>query len=138
MGMKPKEAMEQAAVFTGVKGSGGDKAPTVTDRKTYSYARAGLGSLDEIERILGEDRGANLGAQLPGALGFLKSANSRQLETAIANAADSIGRLRSGGAVSKDEEERFRNQLPGVFDDPETAQKKLAAVRMQLMEVLGE
>lgn len=139
MGYKPVDAQKNAmALVSPMGGEGEGKGPTVNDKKTYSYANAGLRSLDEIENILSKDGGANWGAQLPGALGFLKSSNSRQLETAIANAADSIGRLRSGGAVSKDEEERFRNQLPGLFDDPETARRKLANVRAQLMEVIGE
>ena len=130
------KAAQQAEALTGYSPEGDTKNLSSADRKLQSYANSGLNSLDTIEQILTSDSGSQFGAQLPGPLGFLKSANSRQLETAISNAADSIGRLRSGGALNKDEEARFRAQLPTMFDDPETVKMKLNSIRNDLQAVL--
>lgn len=130
------KAAQQAAALTGYSPEGDTKNLSSADRKLQSYANSGLNSLDTIEQILTNDSGSQMGALLPSALGFLKSANSRQLETAISNVADSIGRLRSGGALNKDEETRFRAQLPTMFDDPETVKMKLNSIRNDLQAVL--
>lgn len=41
------------------------------------------------------------------------------------NFAENFGRMQSGGAISKEEEERFRAMAPGVKDTPAIQQKKL-------------
>ena len=39
--------------------------------------------------------------------------------------ADSIGRLRSGGAINEEELKTFNSFVPTSFDDPETTQFKM-------------
>lgn len=44
---------------------------------------------------------------------------------------DDIGRLRSGGAINKDEETRFMKMLPRAGDTPEIAQNKIRALTQE-------
>lgn len=58
----------------------------------------------------------------------------QQVDTMIEDITDTLGRLRSGGAISKDEEKRFLGQLParglkGGFEGPKTTRQKLTKLR---------
>lgn len=109
------------------------KPLSATDRKLQSTIRSGLKALDDIESISGSDSAALLTGNLPA---FVQSSNARKLNTAISQAADSIGRLRSGGAINKAEEERFREMLPVWTDDAETKAYKIQSLRQVLSDAL--
>lgn len=50
---------------------------------------------------------------------------------------DDIGRLRSGGAINKDEESRFLKMLPTGADDPTTSKRKLSSLAAEMKSRLG-
>lgn len=53
---------------------------------------------------------------------------------------EALGRMQSGGAISKDEGVRFRAMLPGALDSPEVAAQKLASLQREFegrLETLG-
>lgn len=53
-----------------------------------------------------------------GALSGIVSGTDRELVKLVDNIADKIGRLRSGGAINKEEESRFKRQIAGLMDIP--------------------
>jgi hypothetical protein len=109
------------------------KPKSASDRKLASFANGGLRSIDAIERIIKEDNSARYKTKLPG---LLKGSNARQLERAIDNVADAIGRIRSGGAINKEEAKAFKAQLPNMTDDPASIRSSLEEVRQELQDVL--
>lgn len=51
-----------------------------------------------------------------GAILGISTGTNRELSKLVDNIADKIGRLRSGGAINKDEEARFKNQIVSLKD----------------------
>ena len=128
-GMKPLDAIKVAQFLA--PQAGGGKPLSAEQQKLSSNVKVGLSSIDDIDRIISEDSGALFKSTLPG---FIRDPQSRQLATAVDQVVDVIGRLRSGGAITEEEASRFRNFLPGVFDDPETIKYKLGIMRQALSE----
>jgi hypothetical protein len=112
-----------------------DKAPVLKgeERKLAGNVKTGLRALDSIAQLIEE--GAMLGTVLPGAI---QPANSKKLSTALAQASDVIGRMRSGGAISEDEMATFKSFLPQQFEDPETIKYKLGELYQLFNDVLPE
>jgi hypothetical protein len=71
-------------------------------------------------------------ASLPGGRLTAGLLGTGDFRAAIANTTDVIGRLRSGGAISGDEEHRFRSMLPQSGDSQATAMQKIQNVQSLL------
>jgi hypothetical protein len=111
--------------------TGGDSAGkplNSTQQQQSSNAQSGLASLQTIADTLSKNPNATKLAALPGGSLTGSLTGTGEYKAAIANATDVIGRLRSGGAIQRDEERRFLALLPQAFDDPQTAQYKLNQV----------
>lgn len=63
--------------------------------------------------------------------------SSTPIDEASTKLSDTIGRLRSGGAISVDEGNRFLRMLPTAADGDESASRKLLALRTELESVLA-
>jgi hypothetical protein len=96
-----------------------------TQQQQAFNAQSGLTSLQDIATALQNNPNEAKLAALPG--GGLTSSltGTGSYKAAIANATDVIGRLRSGGAIGKEEEQQFKALLPQTFDTPQTANYKL-------------
>lgn len=68
----------------------------------------------------------------PGLVGTLMGQNDS--EVLINALAENYGRLQSGGAISKDEEERFKSRLGGVMDSPEIRKAKLQQIMEEIQD----
>lgn len=104
------------------------KALNSTQLQQANNAQSGIDSLQTIANIIGQNPNAPKLASLPGGSLTQSLTGTGKYQTAIANATDVIGRLRSGGAINADEEKRFRSLLPASFDDSETINYKLNAL----------
>lgn len=99
-----------------------------TQLQQANNAQSGLQSLGTIASILQQNPDIAKLAALPGGSFTQSITGTGEYAAAINNATDVIGRLRSGGAINKDEEARFRALLPAAFDDQATVQYKLGAL----------
>lgn len=99
-----------------------------SQQQQANNAQSGLASLQKIASTLQANPNAAKLSALPG--GSLSHAltGTGEYDAAIKNATDVIGRLRSGGAIQKDEETRFLQMLPRAFDDADTVQYKLQSL----------
>lgn len=119
-----------------IKGGPADKTsqPLSQDAaKTLTVANDGLSALDNIEKqftnpktgdFLKRDFGSTSMSSkyLPT---IAQSAKAQEFTAYQANLVDTIGRLRSGGAIGKDEESRFLKMVPEFGDKPETFKTKI-------------
>jgi hypothetical protein len=105
------------------------KPLNATQQQQSSNAQSGLSSLDEIAGTLQNNPKASLLNALPGGAVMHNLVGTGSYDAAIQNATDVIGRLRSGGAISGDEEKRFLKMLPKAGDNSQTVQYKLNSVR---------
>jgi len=84
--------------------------------KTYSIVKSVIPEAEELKsRIKADKRGAVLG---------MLTGMDPDISRLVDQVADKVGRLRSGGAINKDEEERFKAQvvrIVDVFSDDPTA-----------------
>lgn len=97
-----------------------------TQIQQQNTALSGMQSLQDISNFLQQNPNAPKADALPDFTHGLTGTGA--YHTAIQNATDAIGRLRSGGAINADEEKRFRSFLPSAFDSPDTVQYKLNAL----------
>ena len=119
-----------------IKGGPADKAsqPLSQDAaKTLTVANDGLSALSNIktqftdpktgafqqENFTGTTRASKF---LPT---YLQGGKAQEFTAYQANLVDTIGRLRSGGAIGKDEESRFLKMVPEFGDKPETFNTKI-------------
>lgn len=84
---------------------------------------------DYEDRFRKGDRQGFLRGNIPGAMTLM---GSTPIDDARINMQESIGRLASGGAISKDELVTFQGMLPTSGDDDETAARKLLNLRREL------
>lgn len=106
---------------------GGSKLNS-TQLQQANNATSGLQSLQTISDTLQQNPDAAKLSALPGGSITSSITGTGSYQAAINNAADVIGRLRSGGAINGDEEKRFMSLLPQAFDSPETIQYKLSSL----------
>jgi hypothetical protein len=129
-------------VFPDVKGT--DKKLTGTQAKTFGITSSGLEDVQNMRNLIEEvgggiTRGTAMG-DLPfigGIAGKFSKPKEKQLRTLKLDLSDKIGRLRSGGAINKDEERRFKSLLPTLRDDPETIDFKLNKIEKEFKTVQG-
>ena len=115
--LKKKKA-EAAAKGAKEKGLSGDAA------KTFEIARGGLDNIGQLRQKIEE--GANL---------LAPSIFDRQSSALIEDLADSLGRLRSGGAINADEEKRFKELVPSALDAYETKLFKLDQLQKKFQSI---
>lgn len=93
--------------------------------KDQANAESGLRSLQSFVNIMTSDGGALGLSALPFGLG---NANAQTLDVASNNIKDVIGRLRSGGAITEDEEKRYKKMIPKITDSDQARQEKVATL----------
>jgi hypothetical protein len=92
--------------------------------KLKANVDSGLRALNKLETTISSNPEQLYLAAIPGSPG------ARTLQAAKSEVADVLARLRTGAAISKEEEDLYRNQLsPAAFDDPQTIQYKLNSLR---------
>ncbi len=91
--------------------------------KDLNTAKSASTSLDQLDKILQGDPNKLAKAMLPGAIG------ARDYEAAARNVLDGIARLRTGAAMSKNEESFYRAYLPSVLDPPDVKLQKIQQLR---------
>lgn len=94
-------------------------------------AQNGLNAISQIQNYLTNSQGINKNP-FNGV-----TDEGRNYQAAINNAADWIGRLRSGGAINQDESERFLGLLPTFWDSQQVAQNKLNTLAGEFETALG-
>jgi hypothetical protein len=116
-----KRSLEQAK-----KNDPGDKMKAMSgaDKARFDNALMVSKALDEMGSAL--DKGDNT---------FSLFGDNNYTE-AQRKAAEAYGRMQSGGAINKDEEERFLAMLPGVKDSKEMQRKKILSQRDEMMSRL--
>ena len=135
----PKNADQYAKIYELMNpATASAKAPSAAAQKQMATAGSGLDSLDTLEQIISEG-GVPKGTVVAGR-GLLGGAGGRLLGTsaydaATDNIADSIIRMRTGAAATKEEMRTFKAQLPQASDSPEVIQQKLNTVRAYLQEL---
>lgn len=116
------------------------KALSAEAAKQVSNAQAGLQALDTIEQTIANDPSKQTLSAIPGnALNGLVGSvlGTGQYESARQQAIDVIGRLRSGGAITAEEEKRFGSMLPQAFDSSETSAYKINQLRQVFSTLMG-
>jgi len=103
----------------------GKKALSSEASKTLSNVQSGIRSLETLRQAIDSDQ---RGGRPLYASGSYKAAED--------NLVDIIGRLRSGGAITSDEEDRFRDLLPKRFNTYKTANFKLNQLEALLNDAL--
>jgi|GEM_PF-6434105 len=98
-------------------------------QKFVGNAETGLRAVETIRNELANKKGVRLGAALP------FNPGAQTYSTAIGNATDVIARLRSGAAITEQEEKSFRKLLPKLTDSPQTVEYKLAELENQFRRV---
>lgn len=106
------------------------KPLSAESQKLQANVNAASRSLDDMRSILVSPTGNN------GVFGRPLIA-SGTYKAAEANLVDVIGRLRSGGAISVDEEKQFRKLLPGRLDSQATVEYKLNRIQQFLQDAMG-
>jgi surface antigen len=100
------------------------------EKKLNSIAISAYDSLKTIREKLFNSKGEINRSQIVGS-----GLWAREYGNAINNLTDSIGRLRSGGAITKDEENRFRSLLPVAYDDANTIRAKLKNIELMFSAI---
>ena len=118
---------ELEAIPGGPAGKSGQVS--VEKAKLMSQAENGLNALNEISTAFKD--GSFSSSTLWGTAGgkitpnALKSGNVQQYENLRDITSEMFGRMQSGGAINKDEEDRFKRLLPAPGDTEETINSKL-------------
>lgn len=114
------------------------KAPSAAALKQSETANAGFRSLAEIEQIIqggGVPKGTVVAGR--GMLGGLGQnvLGTASYDAAADNVADTMVRLRTGAAATKEELALYRRMLPQAFDSPDVQRQKMNAVRTYLQNL---
>lgn len=105
--------------------------------KQKANTRSGLKALDQLESEIAKDKNLPLKDSLPGGNLIRAVSGSQGFHAAREEIIDVLARLRTGAAISKDEEIRFKSALPTAFDSPQTVAQKIARYR-ELFEQIQE
>ena len=106
-----------------IKGMSPNPKLSAEEKKLNSITTSAFDALETIKSQLFDEKG-NLKRNVIVGSGLW----ARTYGTAVNNLTDLIGRLRSGGAITKDEEKRFRTLLPSALDSKATIEYKLKAI----------
>jgi hypothetical protein len=100
----------------------------------HGLAQSGLTSLQQLQDMIGQDpslitREATPGQDLPIVGGLVSNAAGTGEYNATANnVLDSLARVRTGAAMTKQEETFYRNLLPKAGDNEQTVRSKISAL----------
>lgn len=125
-------------VASGPAKTAAEKTPSAEMLKLQANVQSGLSSLNELRNASNRQiAGINVG-DLPRGLERINSPlfNGKYV-AAQTNLVDVLGRLRSGGAITTDEESRFKSLLPTPTDDDATAKFKLDQIESLLKDTLS-
>lgn len=133
--------VEALQKIKGTGGAAGGKPVSAEAAKAITNAQTGLAALTDFENIIASDPNALRKSLIPGR-GALGGALGNALGTSSLDAArqqvvDIIARLRTGAAITQDEERRFTQFLPQAADSPDVAAQKIAYLKNQFSEVLS-
>lgn len=120
----------------------GDKPMSAEAAKTSSLAQSGMGAIDAIMASVDDPQNQGIfspknlaggvGAELFSTLG---GTESQIFNDKILEAQDALARLRTGAAITKDEEARYNRLLRGRFKTVEAYKESLKTVRSFLASV---
>lgn len=100
------------------------KSLSGTDKARYDNALMVLKGIDEMGQALDKDQNT------------FSMVGDNDYTAAARRATEAYGRMQSGGAINKDEEERFEKTLPGKMDSKEMQRKKLLTQRDEMISRL--
>lgn len=101
-------------------------------------ATSGLQQISRLRNELSTDPGLpnkNAGASLLGNFGR-SVAGTQAFNTAKNEIVDVLARLRTGAAISKQEEAQYKSMLPTAFDTPDTVNQKLSTYEQLFQGIL--
>lgn len=119
--------LDKIATLDKLFGSGSVKAQkplSAEASKQVANAQSGLDAIDQLSSMLKKDSSLPVKDLAPGALGR-RLTGAGEYEAAKQEIIDVLARLRTGAAISKQEEARFKAQLPQAGDSPDTVAAKL-------------
>lgn len=110
------------------------KPLTGESQKRALTSESGLRSIGTLEETLARDPSAFARQSLPNPLGIVgRLTGTTDVRAATDNVVDVLARLRSGAAITDDEARRFARLLPQAGDSQESAARKIANVKAELM-----
>lgn len=129
---KTQEALGEAAANETLIKAGFQPKLSGEGAKTLTIAQNGLEAINSIRNSLFDQQTGNLkqgSGKIVGGATFLpnilQKQDQQEFELARKDLNDLIGRLRSGGAINKDELATYKALVPRFGDKPETIKKKL-------------
>lgn len=131
---------DKAAVIAELQGrSPGWTVPkklSAEQEKVVQSAEAGLLAISQLEaQLYNSDGSLNIKALGSAAVPIIGSFT--RLGTAQSAAVDPITRIRTGAALTKDEERFYRRQIPRAGDTPELVDQKLSAMKAFYAGIAG-
>lgn len=118
----------------GVTSSAASKPLNATQQQQASNAQSGLQSINDLSTLIKGNRGLVNKSGIPGQGSIIGGFESNLLgtgeyNTAASNIKDVISRLRSGAALTSQEEKRYTNLIPKAGDNDSTITYKLSALQ---------
>ncbi len=151
-GGKNSAALMQIAQLNGLVDNQGNPASQANQgpnigkptAQQYGLATSGIQSLQNLSSLLQSDpsllnKSATPGQGIPIAGGFIKhAAGTNQYDAVLTNLVDTMLRLRTGAAATKDEINMYKRQLaPTAGDTPQAIQSKLQQFYQAFLPFLG-
>lgn len=118
------QKIAQAKADAEAKNAATPKPLSGESAKVFETANGGVRNIDALKAKI--EGGANL---------IAPSIFDRDTNSIIDDLVDQIGRTRSGGAISKDEEGRFLGLVPSALDSQEVKMAKLARMRVMFSNI---
>lgn len=109
------------------------KEPSTAEKKQQAQVQAGKRGVEGIQSIISRDPNVLQKSVLPE---FFQDENTKAFKNYVNSAAESYGRLQSGGAINKEEEQRFKDQIYSVFASPTSQQQKLQILNQYFTDFL--
>lgn len=109
----------------------------------YGLAQAGISSLGQLEQMLGSNpslvtKGSIPGQQLPVVGGLVSNAiGTGEYNSLSNNVLDALARVRTGAAMTSQEESFYRNLLPKAGDNDATIKSKMNSLKQAFTPFLG-
>ena len=133
-GEKEKIRLESQNQFFNSIGQALNKTPSAEESKLLSNVDSGINQIDLLSEQLEKNPNIFKGMTMPG------NETRQSIVTMRDDLTDILGRLRSGGAINKDEEARFKNQLfkiglAATFENPKVAKFKLNKLRNLFQDI---
>lgn len=99
--------------------------------KDVYTSQSGLRSLEALDTLIKSDPGKVFASNIPGAIG------ARDYQAAAYDVKDAIARLRTGAAMTKQEEAYYENFLPQPLDSPEVQAQKIQRLKEYFSSFAG-